>query len=160
MSGFLPRAFLGMDTRAFAPWSWQKSQSSEECFVLCDFGTTGTDCYGTQAQKDYFSCQSKAAKCSMKKEVDNIDNLQIYALQIQSLSLYTGAAVRSQQCQLARVVCLHGCLFFTGGTPLAIAICVRLSVDTYSNFSEVTPPLCLSCHICITHSLQMWDMND
>ena len=59
----------------------------------------------------------------MNKEVDIIHNLliQIYALQIQPL-FSQEAAVGSQQCWVARVVCMYGYLFLNKGTPLAMAI--------------------------------------
>lgn len=70
--------------------------------ILCSVtsgpkGCVQTACYGTQVQKDYFSCQlAKAARCRLKKEVDMTHNLhiQIYALQIQPLSPSTVSCCR------------------------------------------------------------------
>lgn len=106
-------------------------------------GCIQTACYGTQVQKDYFSCQlSKAARCWMKK-VDMMHNLHIwiYTVQIQPLSLSTESCCK-EPAVLGSKSCLHIWLSFLDWrhTSDHRNLCIRMSADSYGSIGKVTPP--------------------
>lgn len=116
-----------MDTWAFAPWPSFRSQSTEGCFVLCDFeakGMCSAACCGTQVQKDYFSCQlSKGARCWMKREEDIIHITYTYRWMHfrYGLSLSGGSCWR-EQTVLGSLGCLNAWLSLLDGGRCSLCV--------------------------------------